>query len=63
MVKGIWDRYEDLWNGDDFDAREKLARSERLPNDLVLDRQLQHTSNIVSRRTRCAGFNLTHPSS
>ena len=37
MVKGIWDRYEELWDGDDFDAREKFARRERLPNDLVLE--------------------------
>ena len=37
MVEDIWDRYEELWGGDDFDARENFARTESLPNDLVLD--------------------------
>lgn len=37
MVEDIWDRYEELWGEDDFDAREHFARVEQLPNDLVLE--------------------------
>ena len=37
MVEVIWDRYNALWGGDDFDAKENFARGERLPNDLVLE--------------------------
>jgi hypothetical protein len=37
MAENFWDKYEELWGGDDFDAKEKFVRLYNLPNDLVLD--------------------------
>ena len=37
MNDEIWTRYNELWSGDDFDAREKFAVNKNLPRDLILD--------------------------
>jgi len=33
----IWNRFEKLWVGDDYDARERFAKKEDLPRDLILE--------------------------
>ena len=37
MNQEIWNRFEKLWVGDDYDARERFAKKEDLPRDLILE--------------------------
>ena len=37
MTDELWEKYEELWNSDDFDAREKFAQFEALSTEIFLD--------------------------
>lgn len=37
MDQQAWTRYEEIWGSDNFEARERFAEFEKLPEDLILD--------------------------